>query len=110
MRSNQVQRESQVSKKREQLSGKYGKWLEDSGRPQFRDSSFNLTNYEAFVKKAMVMNEQLKEKGNIPVSEKCSAMIRRDVSIPDRTQIYLDLTLCFVYFWVDFMHFELVYS
>lgn len=51
---------------------------------KFMDSSFNLTNYEAFVKETMANKERLKEKDVIQVSERCSTIIRKEMSIPKK--------------------------
>lgn len=51
---------------------------------KFIVSRFNLTNYEAFVKKTIANKEMLKEKEVILVRERCSAIIRNEMSIPKK--------------------------
>lgn len=49
--------------------------------PKFIYSSFNLANYETFVKKAILIKEMLEDEGVIAVSEKCSAIIKKELPI-----------------------------
>lgn len=49
--------------------------------PKFMELGFNFTNYEAFVKQALEMKEQLREEGVIPVSEECSVVIKQEIMV-----------------------------
>lgn len=54
-----------------------------SEEPKFLEAGFNLTNYEAFVKQAMELKEQLRGEGVILVSEECSAILKQEVVVPE---------------------------
>lgn len=69
---------------------------------KFMDSGFNLTKYKTF-KNTIIIKEQLKGECVIPVSERCSAMIRQDVNILKKMK---DLGNCKIPCYVGSEHFN----
>lgn len=55
-----------------------------SEKPKLIEAGFNLTNYEAFVKQALELKEQLRGEGIIPLSEEWSAIIKQEIVVPKK--------------------------